>query len=112
MRPSVHTYVVALVGARHPEFIRLERLISARGWPVRLVDGGHISEGSNARRAAERAANGADLVLWNPNGSRKFGGGFIPHLAVKRIHGVSSAADVLAAWLAQREATPAHADAG
>jgi hypothetical protein len=74
-------------------------MVSSRDWPVRLVYGGHISDGSNARRKAERAAAAADFVLWNPNGARKFGGGYIPQFRYQRIRGVASAMELLADWL-------------
>lgn len=103
MRPAFHLRVVAVIGMRHPEFVRLLQIVSNRCLPVRFVYGGHISDGSNARRSAEHAADGADLVLWNPNGARKFGGGYLPHLVLERVHGVSSAMTALDDWLgAQR----------
>jgi hypothetical protein len=99
MRSLEDSRVVAVVGLRHQEFRRLQQQVRSRGWPVRLVYGGHISHGSNARRKAERAASVAELVLWNPEGARTFDGGFLPHLRYERIRGVSSAIEVVAGWL-------------
>ena len=91
MRSVKEARAVAIVGLRHQEFIRLQHFVESSSLPFQLIYGGHISEGSNARKHAERASHSAQLVLWNPNGARKFAGGFLTHVEFRRIHGVSGA---------------------
>ena len=90
---------VAVVGLRSQEFLRLRARVATFGLPIDLVNGGHISEGSNASRAAQFAVNRADLVLWNPDGARHFSAGIIPSLHVRRIHGVSGALRAIVEWM-------------
>jgi len=97
-------YVVVVVGLRHKEFIRLDAKVTNAGLPVALTYGRHISEGSNAGRHAEQAAQTADLILWQPNGARHFSGGLLPVLPVRRVHGVSSAFDALTGWVVSKTA--------
>lgn len=91
--------VVVVVGLRFREFCRLRAKVVRFGLPVDLVNGGHISEGSNACRDAQSVVNRADLVLWNPNGARHFSAGVIPSLHVRRIHGVSGARRAIVEWI-------------
>ena len=93
-------YVVAVVGLRYKEFIRLHAKVTGAGLPIALTYGGHISEGSNAGQHARMAARAADLVIWQPNGARHFPGGLIPALPVRRVHGVASAFEALSHWVA------------
>ena len=102
--PSAHTLnVVVVVGLRTQEFLRLRAKIARFRWPVDLVNGGHISEGSNASRDAQIEVSRADLVLWNPQGARHFSAGIIPLLRVRRIHGVSGAFRAIVDELAVRQ---------
>jgi hypothetical protein len=96
-------YVVVAVGFRHKEFIRLEDKVATAALPVFLVEGGHISEGSNAGCNACKAAKSADLVLWQPDGARHFSAGLVPSLPMARVNGVSSAFNALVRWLTTRQ---------
>ncbi len=92
-------YVIAVIGLRYKEFVRLEQKVTSSGLPVSLTYAGHISDGSNCGCRAAAAACAADLVLWQPGGTRHLPAGLVPSLAVLRVHGVSSAFDALSRWL-------------
>jgi len=95
-------YAIVVVGLRYKEFIRLDAKVTNAGFPVALTYAGHISEGSNAGCHAKEAVHTADLILWQPDGARHFQGGLVPALPVRRVHGVSSAFDVLSRWLVSK----------
>jgi hypothetical protein len=92
-------YVVAVIGLRYKEFVRLDEKVTSRGLPISLNYAGHISDGSNCGCRAMEAARAADLVLWQPNGTRHLPAGFVPSLPVLRVHGVSSGFNALLRWL-------------
>lgn len=94
-----HALRIAVVGLRTQEVDRLEQKLKKLMLSVQIIDGGHISDGSNACRHAIDACDGADLVLWQPEGARHLPKGFVPENPVVYIQGVSSAVRAVCSYL-------------
>jgi hypothetical protein len=80
--------IVAIIGLCNRQFQTASRLLQQHG--VTALYGGCIDDGSNAPRYAARAAERADVILWNPRFSRYLGSRFFIHRVFAKIKSVSA----------------------